>query len=175
MRKMLLVALAMCLVLAACGGQQEAEKTQAAETEKKAEDANVIPPPVSLPGKVNNRGTLDRSFQGGNVQVDMDVRNFFFDPSFIRTEPGATVTIRLTNSGTTDHTFNTDTPAIEERLKPGDQRTIEIKVPESGVVNFYCKLHRSTEGEQGAIYTKVPGAPAPAVPGAGQSTVSPGG
>jgi plastocyanin len=174
MRKMLLVLLAMCLVMAACG-QQEDKKAKADQTEKAAEEQNFIAPPVTLPGKVENRGTLDRSFQGGRVDVDMDVQNFFFDPSFVRTAPGATVTVRLSNKGDTDHTFNVDTPAIFERLKPGDSRTIEIKLPESGVVNFYCKLHR-TQGEQGAFYFKVEGAaPGGTVPGAGESTVSPEG
>ena len=170
---MLLVALAMCLILAACGrGEQKSDETKAAEKEKAAQEENIIPPPVMLPGKVENRGTLDRSFQGDRVNVDMDVQNFFFDPTFVRTAPGATVTLRLSNKGDTEHTFNTDAPPIEERLEPGDSRTIEIKMPESGVVNFYCKLHR-TEGEQGAFYVKDPGPPQPAVPGAGQSTVSP--
>jgi plastocyanin len=174
MRKMLLVLLAMCLVMAACGGQQEDKKAKAELPEKAAAEENFIAPPVRLPGKVENRGTLDRSFQGDRVNVDMEVQNFFFDPSFVRTAPGATVTLRLTNKGNTDHTFNVDTPAIEESLKPGDQRTIEIKLPESGVVNFYCKLHR-TQGEQGAFYFKTEGglAPRDIVPGAGQSTVSP--
>lgn len=171
MRKTLLIALTMCLVLAACGGGQPQSETGTPKATP-TEDPNIISPPVALPGKVTNQGTDDRSFQGANVSLDMDVQNFFFDPTFIRTVPGATVTLRLTNRGNTQHTFNTDAPAIEQVLMPGDRKTIEIKLPESGVVNFYCKLHR-TEGEQGALYFKVEGAPEFRIPGAGESTVRP--
>jgi plastocyanin len=157
MRRMILVALSMCLGLAACGGDQPDEKAKATQTDEAAEQENFIAPPVTLPGKVENHGTADQSFQGPNVSLDMEIDNFYFEPTFVRTSPGATVSVELTNEGTVEHSFSVDTPAIEEIFRPGDTRTVEIKLPESGMVSFYCKFHRS-QGMQGAFYFKAGGA-----------------
>jgi plastocyanin len=105
--------------------------------------------PVSLSGTVNDKGTKDAS--GSSVTLDLSQGNYFFSPTFVKASPGAKVTVTVKNNGDTKHTFTIDSPAVDVTLDSGTTKTVSFKLPAGGVINFYCRFHRSS-GMQGAFY-----------------------
>src|SRR4051794_20779029 len=106
-------------------------------------------PPVALNGKVTNHGN-------GEVKdgaVDMEVDDFYFAPTFVKAPAGSTVKVELESEGSSTHTFTIDGTPVDVTLKKGDKKTVDVAVPASGALNFYCRFHRSS-GMQGAIYSK---------------------
>jgi plastocyanin len=141
------VALALGLVLAACGDDKSADTSGSGSGTTAAADA-----PVALEGTVNNEGTKDVSGDGDTtLEVEMD--DDYFKPTFIKAEPGATLTIELKNEGKNQHTFSVDDGQVDEKVDPDGKATVEVTVPDSGALRFHCNFHGGS-GMQGAIYGK---------------------
>jgi plastocyanin len=109
--------------------------------------------PVKLSGKVNNHGT--KTVKGTSIEVEQD--DYYFGPTFIKAKPGTTLTINLKNEGTEAHNFSIDDQHIDQTVDPDGKATVTVTVPATGIVNFYCKFHLTTNGMQGAIFTKAGG------------------
>jgi plastocyanin len=105
-------------------------------------------PPVKLEGKVNNEGTA--KVKGG--AIDVKTNNFFFDKTFLKSPGGETVSVSLENVGNVPHTFTIDGTDVDRELAPGASATVDVEVPDSGAVAFYCRFHKSS-GMQGAFFT----------------------
>ena len=129
------------LVLGACGSSSSGKKSSGSSSKTGSE-------PVSLPGSVTNKGTRDVS-SATSVAVEAD--DYYFEPTFIKAKPGETLTVQLKNEGKQPHTF-TITGMADQMLNPDQQATVQVTVPQSGALNFYCRFHRSM-GMQGAIFT----------------------
>lgn len=121
----------------AAGAPTETETAAAAETG----------PPVELPGTVQVHGTAQ--VDGGQARVA--AQDVFFEPTFVRAEPGQTVTVTVTNEGTIDHTFTIEDQDIDEVLAPGDETTVKVTVPDGEFARFVCRFHIAG-GMQGALY-----------------------
>jgi plastocyanin len=104
-------------------------------------------PPVTLEGKVNNKGV--GTVSNGKVEIEQD--NFYFKKTFIKGTAG-TVTVKLENEGNTEHSFTIDDQNIDEVVQPGKKKTVTLTLTDGQPVNFYCKFHRSS-GMQGAFFT----------------------
>lgn len=139
MRKLLVPLLVAALVVAGCGGDDDDGGGETA-----AADA-----PVELEGDVTNEGTAEAT--GDTAEVEVEVDDNYFSPTFIQASPGATVTVTLTNAGARPHTFTVDALGIDEELSGGDPVEVEVTVPESGATAFYCRFHRGG-GMQGAFF-----------------------
>jgi plastocyanin len=177
MKKGLVAALTMCLAMTACnGGEAEPEATETATATSSPEETPS--PPVALSGQVNDHGREDLSGKGAEVSFELELDDFYFEPTFIKVAPGATVKLESFNEGEAQHNFSIDSPAVDQTFDPEARRSFEVKLPSSGVVNFYCKFHRG-QGMQGAFYfeegataaTTTPASPTP-TPTAGGSTSS---
>jgi plastocyanin len=110
-------------------------------------------PPVSLQGKVNNKGTA--TVKKGKVKVEAD--DFYFKSTFLKAQPGTTVTVSLKNEGKTQHTFTIDGLGVDQTLNPDQKATVTVTLPASGATNFYCRFHgpqATNQGMQGAFYSK---------------------
>ena len=110
-------------------------------------------PPVTLQGKVNNKGTA--TVKKGKVKVEAD--DFYFKSTFLKAKPGTTVTVSLKNEGTTQHTFTIDGLGVDQTLNPDQKATVTVTLPASGATNFYCRFHGPTatnQGMQGAFFSK---------------------
>jgi plastocyanin len=109
--------------------------------------------PVELAGAVNNEGIEDVRGDGDNASVAIATGDESFSPTFVQSEPGAIVTVELSNDGSANHTFTIDDQQIDQALRAGEEATVEVTVPESGVVRFYCMIHVEG-GMQGAFFTE---------------------
>jgi plastocyanin len=139
------------LVLAATACSKSSVSDLASSSPRTSPSAAPAKAPVTLPGKVNNHGTKDLTAAGMTVSLEIEQDNFYFAPTFVKTKPGAKVTVKLKNEGTAPHTFTVDSARVDETLKPDQTRNVAATLPSSGVVTFYCKFHRA-QGMQGAFY-----------------------
>ena len=120
--------------------------------------------PVTLSGTVNNHGTKDIAMA---TTLELEQDNFYFNPTFVKAEPGAKLTVMLKNEGKVPHNFTIDSLHVNETLQPDTKKTVTITLPSSGTVPFYCSFHKS-QGMQGAIFFTAGGS-APASTSSGSS------
>jgi plastocyanin len=84
----------------------------------------------------------------GKTEVELD--DFYFEPTVLEGKPGQKVTLELKNEGDTEHTFTIDSENVDQELGPGEEAEVDVTIPKSGVVSFYCKFHKS-DGMAGAL------------------------
>jgi len=139
MRKILLIGAALVLLTAACGDDDASGGDGNGKTDGKA--------PVELEGTVNEGET--GAVSKGAVEMELD--NFYFGPTYTKAEAGSTVTVSLHNEGDTTHTFTIDSLGVDEELEPDAKVEVEVTLPKSGAIRYYCRLH-GDQGMQGAFY-----------------------
>jgi plastocyanin len=137
------VALATIVGLSACSSGSSSNKVKS---------ASAGPAPVQLTGKVNNKGSKDLTASGAAANASIEADDFSFNPSFVKTAPGAAVTVALKNNGTAQHTFTINGTNVDQTLDPGQQATVTVQVPQTGFLQFHCRFHES-RGMQGAFYS----------------------
>ena len=82
----------------------------------------------------------------------MEFDDNYFSPTFIKAEPGATITVELSNEGDDPHTFTLDDGSVDEQIEPGAKTSVKVTVPDDGSLRFSCDFHGSM-GMQGAFST----------------------
>lgn len=124
-------------------------------------------PPVAIAGRVNNRGTRDVT---ATTRLGLELRDYAFNPTFLRAQPGQQLTLDLTNTSNHAHTFTlANVPnGLDVVVDPHRSRRVIVTAPMSGAEVFVCRFHQSL-GMQGAIYLE-PGRPVIGAPGAVTST-----
>ena len=103
---------------------------------------------MELEGTVNDDGG-NGEVSGGEIEVELD--DFYFGPTYTKAEAGSTVTLSLLNEGDAAHTFTIDSLDVDEEVQPGDSVEVEVTLPDSGAVRYYCRFH-ADRGMQGAFY-----------------------
>lgn len=151
------VAVALAFVAAGCGssGGSDASGTTATTAAKggtTATTAGSSDAPVQLDGTVNVKGSKDISGDGDKADLEMELDDDYFSPTYIKAAPGATVTVELENDGDNPHTFTLDDGSIDQQLDPGAKAKVEVTIPADGILRFSCDFHGSM-GMQGAFYT----------------------
>ena len=138
MKGALTVACALVLVMlisAGCGGSKKSEAKGESEGMK-----------TTIAGlSANDHGAKQVS---GETEVELD--DFYFEPTVLKGKPGAKVTIELKNEGKTEHNFSIDDQMIDQDLESGEDAKVTVTIPQSGEVSFYCKYHKS-QGMAGAL------------------------
>ena len=122
------------LLTAGCGGSK---KSGAGESEGMKKTIAGV--------SANDHGTKAVS---GETEVELD--DFYFEPTVLKGKPGAKVTLELKNEGKTEHNFSIDDQMIDQDLEPGKDAKVTVTIPPSGEVSFYCKYHKS-KGMAGAL------------------------
>jgi plastocyanin len=112
-------------------------------------------PPVTLQGKVTNKGT--KTVKKGKVKIEAD--NYNFNATFLKAKQGTTVTVSLKNDTKTQHTFTIDALGIDQTLNPDQKATVTLTLPATGATNYYCRFHgpNGTQGDlgmQGAFFSQ---------------------
>jgi plastocyanin len=95
-------------------------------------------------------------------------------PAFIKAAPGATITVHLKNTGTTDHTFTSAALGVDKQLAAGASADLTVTMPSAGATEFHCRFHQS-QGMQGAFYFKTGDTVTGAAPAATSSSSTGGG
>lgn len=157
-------AVALPLVLAACGGSSSGGSSvtaQPATTTAPAAPSTstggggaygygygapaASPSAAALPS-FNKHGSA--TVTGSTLKLEAD--NFYFEPSVIRGTPGQKVTLTLENSSATAHNFTVKSQHVDVDLDPHATKTAVVTIPASGYVSFYCEYHQS-EGMAGVL------------------------
>jgi len=103
---------------------------------------------IMIGGKAaNDHGEADVS---GMASAEFEVDDFYFAPTVLEGEAGQTVSLEVFNEGEAEHTFTVDALQIDEALAPEARMSIEVTLPESGALLFYCRFHE-TRGMLGAL------------------------
>jgi plastocyanin len=88
----------------------------------------------------NNHGSEDAS---GKSKLEVEQDNYYFAPTVITGKPGQKITIELKNDGSTLHNFTLESQTIDQDVQVGQDATVTVTFPQSGILEFYCKYHRS--------------------------------
>jgi plastocyanin len=108
--------------------------------------------PVMLSGTVNNHGT--KTLTGMTSSIELEQDNFYFNPTFVKADQGAHVTVELKNEGSVPHNFSIDSLHIDQTVQPDKTMNVTVNLPTATApLSFYCKFHKS-QGMQGAFYFK---------------------
>jgi plastocyanin len=138
-----------CLAAVACGGGGDnAADSSPGPTSPATTSAAPTGPPVKLAGTVTDHGTKDLS---GDGELELELDDFYFGPTFIKAAPGATVKVELRNEGSAPHTFTVDALKIDKTVAAGEDASVSVKLPASGALAFYCRFHKG-QGMQGAFF-----------------------
>jgi plastocyanin len=146
-RKILILLGVMTMVAAGCGNGDSTSTATSQNTSPSSGNANQ---PVSLPGQTNDKGT--KSPNGNEIDVELD--DFYFEPTFIQGAPGQTLTLHLKNEGTTPHTFTSTPLNVDKTLQPDQDMDVQVTLPQAGATDFHCSFHQA-QGMQGAFFFKV--------------------
>jgi plastocyanin len=133
------LALAVVLLAAGCGGYGGKSKSTAAESAGGGGKKTIAGVPA------NDHGSKNVS---NEAEVELD--NFYFDPTVLHGKPGSQVTLELKNEGSTEHNFTIDSQGIDKDLEAGEDAKVTVTFPKSGQLSFYCKYHKSM-GMAGAL------------------------
>jgi plastocyanin len=87
---------------------------------------------------------------GGQTAEDVDVRNYYFDPTVLSGSGGQTLTITIHNAGTTTHNFSLPQQQIDQDVPVGQTAKVTVTFPANGEIVFFCRFHRSL-GMLGAL------------------------
>jgi plastocyanin len=156
MRKFSLFAapvVAIVLVLASCGDDDGADvRESGAESGSGSESGSASgsasgEPPVSLEGTVNDHGVGEIE----NDELELELDDNYFAPTFARGTPGEEVAVELVNEGDATHTFTSDALGVDEELSAGDSTSVSVTLPEEGAVEFHCRFHEGS-GMKGAFF-----------------------
>ncbi|HZD79108.1 MAG TPA: cupredoxin domain-containing protein [Actinomycetota bacterium] len=154
-----LIALTVALGLlgAACsGGSGTAASGTASPTGEPATSPTLSPTATGGGGggtitiggqRANDHGTKDVSAQG---QLEVQMNDFYFDPTIVKGTPGEQVTIELKNESGVLHNFSIQGQSIDQDVSPGEHQTVTVTIPQSGQAVFFCKYHQSL-GMVGAL------------------------
>ncbi len=101
---------------------------------------------ASLSGRVSDHGSVAVS----GSAVALTAGDFYFQATCLTDASGGSVAVRVTNNGTALHNFSITNLGIDEDVPPGQTITLNVKLPASGTVPFFCKYHVAS-GMQGAF------------------------
>jgi len=76
----------------------------------------------------------------GRSEVTMTAGDFYFEPTFLRGDPGQRVRLQITNRSDTQHNFTQNEQRIDQDIEPGGTATVEVEFTPGQAVRFYCKF-----------------------------------
>jgi plastocyanin len=124
---------ALALGLAACGD----DDSESSEREGAEEAAT-----IEIDGETaNNEGTEEVT--GDSVEFEED--DFYFEPTVLTGEPGQKVTLEITNEGDSEHNLTIKEQKIDEDTEPGETASVDVEIPDSGLLPFYCAFHTAQD------------------------------
>jgi plastocyanin len=105
--------------------------------------------PVKLAGAVTAHG--QKTVAGAKPSIEIEADDDYFEPTFLKVDTGATVSVKIENKGMHSHTFTIAALNVDQMLAPGETKTLAFTLPSGPGANFVCKFH-GPGGMQGAFY-----------------------
>jgi plastocyanin len=127
----------MVLLAAGCGGSSSSTSSSSESGGGGKKTIAGVP--------ANDRGSKNVS---GEAEVELD--DFYFEPTVLRGKPGSQVTLELKNEGSTEHNLSIDSQSIDKDVEAGEDAKVTVTFPKSGQLSFYCKYHKDM-GMAGAL------------------------
>jgi plastocyanin len=145
MRRGVVIIAGCALLLAAAGCGSSSSSSSGGTTTKESSGGGGQKTIAGV--QANDHGTKAVE-DSGKTEVEMD--DFYFKPTVLEGKPGQKVELELKNEGDTLHTFTIDSQSVDKELGPGEEAEVEVTIPKSGAISFYCKIHKA-EGMAGAL------------------------
>ncbi len=120
----------------------------------------------------NDHGTKDAS---GKSSFELEVDDFYFNPTFIKGTPGQTVTLEISSdSSDTTHNFSLASQNVSTDIPQKGKAEVKVTIPQSGVLQFFCKFHTG-QGMNGELLSgnASPQAPSSNTGGSGTNQPTP--
>src|SRR3989441_2653372 len=102
-------------------------------------------PPGNAPAA--DHGTQDVR---GKAAVHLEADDYYFEPTFLRGQPGQTVKLEIENESGTLHNLSLPAQGLDKDIPPKGTVEVEVTFPPSGELRFFCKFH-SALGMHGAL------------------------
>ena len=101
---------------------------------------------VTIDGKeANDHGSTDIAGDSTlEIEADNDGSDYYFSPTVVDATAGQTILVELKNEGDVDHNFTIDSLGISQDVGPGETVDVEVTLPQSGNVTFYCAFHEGS-------------------------------
>jgi plastocyanin len=97
--------------------------------------------------RANDHGTKSVA---GKSELEVEQDEFYFEPTIIEGQAGQKVRLELKNEGKSLHNFSIDSQSVDQDVNSDSSATVTVTIPPSGIVEFYCKYHR-TRGMVGEL------------------------
>lgn len=97
--------------------------------------------------KYNSHGTESAQ---GKTSFEIEADSYYFEPTFVRGDPGKTLTIELKNDSSVQHNFSVTSQNIDQNIPAKGSVMVTVTVPQSGVIPFFCKFHTG-QGMNGQV------------------------
>jgi plastocyanin len=129
------------LLAAACGGdspQVGGSPTQSTPTET-GSPTEGEGGTITIAGReANDHGSLSVA---GQDEIELELDDFYFQPTLLQGEAGQSLTIELRNEGTAAHNFSLTEQNVDQDLEAGEDAKVTVTFPDSGMLAFFCKFH----------------------------------
>ncbi len=94
-------------------------------------------------GGYGKKSTTSATAASGGGQTKLEMDDFYFSPKTVKGKPGQKVTLDLKNEGSVEHNLTIADQGINKDVGAGKTASVEVTIPQSGTVAFYCKYHKS--------------------------------
>ena len=141
--KKLVVVMAV-IAVAGVGCAQDSEPTVQEPTSPAATESAA----TETAAEVNEHGT--KTFTDEDFETEVELDDFYFEPTYIKAPGGSTATLELFNEGSATHTFTIDALNVDEELEPDARKTIEVELGTETRYEYYCRFH-GDQGMRGAF------------------------
>ena len=123
------------LALVACGGDDSSDSASSSPTSTSA------PAQASNPTATTTASAPATAPAAGNaVTLNVSVIDFGYNPAALNVQPGQTVTLNVTNSGQSPHTF-TISGVVDSAVGAGATRQAQFAAGQSGSLQYFCTVH----------------------------------
>ena len=95
-------------------------------------------------------GAITSAAAPGSTEVTLRVDDYFFEPKVIQGRAGQPLRLRIENAASTLHNLSAPRLGLDRDLPPKSRVEIDVTVPRSGPVEFFCKFHGPL-GQQGQL------------------------
>jgi plastocyanin len=95
------------------------------------------------PDTANNHGSKE---VGNLTSLEMELDDFYFEPTVLTGSPGQKLTIELKNESEagTLHNFTLSDQNIDQDVQADQSTEVTVTFPQSGFLEFFCKYHKSS-------------------------------